>query len=488
MQLIHAAHPARLGPPVLALVLAVVGLIAMPAPSHAADAPDAIASAGWHGRAIQKPRPRQAVTTMKWPKGWSAGPVGPGTGYARPGGSKRVREVQRTLVQLGYRPGPIDGLFGPRTRASTLWFQYKHGLPTTGRVNRPTLAVLQARGDGKPLRIRHPRSSTGTATVPATQPQTAPARPAAAPPAEDGSNRIALALLLLVLALGLGVITGLLLPELRPPARPPERPPAGPALNPPAAAAVGPRPAGPALNPPAAAAVGPPPAPVPVPAPAPPAPAPAPRRPQPAPRQAPVVLGYAVVEPDDNEADAVTAAIAMRCAQRDWSLMEVVHDGPQAGRRLAERPGLAYAVRQIRSGPATGLIVARLRDVAGRVGDLAMLLRWLEEAGGFLANHELDTSTRAGQATARALIALGAWERRLITQRTRDDLAYGRFTPRSNHGRGELARQLAAMYNSGLSLRAIADALNLAGFATPAGRRRWQTTDVRAATEEVRQG
>jgi peptidoglycan hydrolase-like protein with peptidoglycan-binding domain/DNA invertase Pin-like site-specific DNA recombinase len=481
MQLIHAAHPARLGPPALALALAVIGLLAMPAPSRAAGEPDAIASAGWHGRAIQKPRPRQAVpTTTMWPKGWSAGPVGPGTGYVRPGGSDRVREVQRTLVQLGYRPGPVDGLFGPRTRAATLWFQYKHGLPTTGRVNRPTLTVLQARGDGEPLRIRErSRStgsatsparertrSTGTATMPSTQPQTAPSRPAAAPPpGDDGSNRIVLALLLLVLALGLGVITGLLLPELRPPARPAERPLAGPALNRPTVPAPAPVPA------PAAKA----------------APAPAPPRPRPAPRQAPVVLGYAVVEPEREQADAITAAIAMRCAQRDWSLMEVVHDGPQAGRHLAERPGLAYAVRQIRSGPARGLVVARLRDVGGRVGDLAMLLRWLDEADGFLANHELDTSTRAGKATAQAIIDLGTWERRLVAQRTRDDLAYGRFIPRTSHGRDELTKQIAAMHDDGLSLRAIADALNVAGLATPQGRRRWQPTDVKAATEEVRQ-
>ena len=165
----------------------------------------------------------------------------------------------------------------------------------------------------------------------------------------------------------------------------------------------------------------------------------------------------------------------------------MIHDGKQPGNRLAERPGLGYALRQIRSGAATGLVVARMRDFTVRIADLATLLRWLGEADAFLgaADHELDTSTRAGKATARAVIDLGGWERRLISERTRQDLAYGRFTPRNRHPREELNRQIATMHERGISMRAIADALNLADIATPAGRRQWQTTDVRAATEET---
>ena len=152
MQLTNAAHLSRLGPPALAFALALIGLLVMPVPTHAAARqPEAMASAGWHGRAIQNPRPRLRVVDVQWPKGWSAGPVGFRSGYTRPGGSERVREVQRRLVKLGYRPGPVDGLFGPRTRAATQWFQFKHGLPTNGRVNRSTLAVLTARSDHKPL-------------------------------------------------------------------------------------------------------------------------------------------------------------------------------------------------------------------------------------------------------------------------------------------------------------------------------------------------
>jgi peptidoglycan hydrolase-like protein with peptidoglycan-binding domain len=442
----YAAPRARLGPPVPAMALALLALLAMPAPARASAEPDAMASAGWHGRAIQDPRPRPRLERAAWPEGWSAGPVGYRTGYVRPGGSKRVREVQRRLRQLGYRPGPVDGLFGPRTRAATTWFQYKHGLRTSGRINRYTLAVLKARSNHEPLQVKQPVDRTDTEARAAV----APLRTPSAVPAADESSPLALALLLMLLAAGLGVIVGFLGPELR------RRRTAGPGQPVPAAPVIEPT-----------------------------APLAPPACPSPA-RSAPPVLGYATAS-DGADAHAAIAAVMLRCARRGWSLVEVIHDDRDAGRRLRERPGLRYAIEQIRSGSASGLVVARLRDVTNRVSELAALLRWLGEAGAFLgaADHELDTSTRAGKATARAVIALGRWERRLVSKRARDGAAPGRFTPRDGYSSAELTRQIAVMHQRGISLRAITDALNLAGFTGPEGRDRWHTTDVKAVADEV---
>ena len=88
MQPTYAAQPSRLRPPALALALALLGLLLAPMPAPAESKPDAIAAAGWHGRAIQDPKPKPPVANAEWPKGWSAGSVGPGTGYHRPGGSE----------------------------------------------------------------------------------------------------------------------------------------------------------------------------------------------------------------------------------------------------------------------------------------------------------------------------------------------------------------------------------------------------------------
>ena len=449
MQSTYAAPLVRLGR--LAMALIVLGLMAMPVPAQARDAV-AAPSAGWHGRAIQNPRPRPQLVRASWPQRWSAGSVGLGTGYHRSGGSKRVREVQRRLVQLGYRPGPVDGLFGPRTRAATRWFQFKHGLPVSGRVNRSTLVVLHARSEHEPLptRKRQARNPVEKAVTPLPKVEPGKAVP------DDGSVTWLLAGLLILLALALGVVAGLLAPKLRRGARTTATAPAEPA----------------------------PPAQLPAPAPAP-LPA-APRRRPPSPGTAPRVLGYAVVDPEGEEADTATAALALRCAHRGWSLAEVVHDRRDPGRALSERPGLTYALDTIRSRAAAGLVVARLRDFTGRIIDLATLLKWLDEADAFLgaADHELDTSTRVGRGTAGAIIELGRWERRRISQRTRDDLTRGRFTPVSGATRADLTREIAAMHERGLSFRAIADALNLVGIPGPPRHGRWEMADVKAAMEE----
>jgi hypothetical protein len=81
---------------------------------------------------------------------------------------------------------------------------------------------------------------------------------------------------------------------------------------------------------------------------------------------------------------------------------------------------------------------------------------------------------------------LARWERERISQRTREDLVRGRFTPAGRTGGADITQQIAVMHDHGLSFRAIADALNLVGVAGPAGRTRWRTADVKAATEESR--
>jgi peptidoglycan hydrolase-like protein with peptidoglycan-binding domain len=414
------------------LVLAVLVLLFAPSAGQAARGEIADPSAGWHGRAIQDPQPRpQLDRTVAWPKGWSAGPVGPGTGYVRAGGSRRVREVQRRLRQLGYRPGPVDGLFGPRTRAATRWFQYKHGFKPTGRINRSTLTVLKARSEHRPLNTRagepqpQPATEPPAAATPAPAPEPAPASP---PQDDSGPSPWLIPLGLILLALALGVLVGLLGPRLRPH----RTAPASAALEPPATAVNRP-----------------------------------PRTPQ--------VIGYIAVDPNTEQADTTTAAIALRCAHRGWTLTEIINDEHSPGIRLTDRPGLAYAIRHLREGPASGLVVARLGDVMPRSADLATLLQWLADANAFIGavDHELDTTTRSGRATARAIIELGTWQQRHIS----------RFSTGNGDTHTELAPQLAAMLDRGISMRAIADALNLTGTPGPSGHARWQATDVRIAAE-----
>jgi peptidoglycan hydrolase-like protein with peptidoglycan-binding domain/Flp pilus assembly protein TadD len=67
-----------------------------------------------------------------------------GTGYDHPGGSPLVRALQRRLAARGFAPGPVDGLYGPRTEAATDRFQAATGLPVDGIAGPYTLAALSS--------------------------------------------------------------------------------------------------------------------------------------------------------------------------------------------------------------------------------------------------------------------------------------------------------------------------------------------------------
>lgn len=53
-----------------------------------------------------------------------------------------VQELQRLLQQNGFRPGPVDGVFGNMTRGAVLAYQQATGLPVVGVVGPLTSAKL----------------------------------------------------------------------------------------------------------------------------------------------------------------------------------------------------------------------------------------------------------------------------------------------------------------------------------------------------------
>lgn len=55
---------------------------------------------------------------------------------------EQVRKAQKRLQEVGFDPGPIDGLFGPQTQAALREFQSAHGLPQTGQLDASTRAAL----------------------------------------------------------------------------------------------------------------------------------------------------------------------------------------------------------------------------------------------------------------------------------------------------------------------------------------------------------
>ena len=54
-----------------------------------------------------------------------------------------IREAQRLLSDLGYSPGPADGIMGSKSREALMRFQSQEGLPVNGKVSDRVLAQLR---------------------------------------------------------------------------------------------------------------------------------------------------------------------------------------------------------------------------------------------------------------------------------------------------------------------------------------------------------
>lgn len=191
-------------------------------------------------------------------------------------------------------------------------------------------------------------------------------------------------------------------------------------------------------------------------------------------------VGYVRVE-ERGDLASRSAAIRAWCVEHELPLATVVHDSASAGEH---RPSLAWALEQIDAGRAQLLVVARLRDLARDVIDLSPLLRWFiaPERTLIALDFELDTSTEAGRLAASAVAGVAGWED--------ERLSTGPATspPEIPHGRAavadvpELHDRIAAMRRRGMTLQAIADALNEDGVPTVRGGRLWRPSSVQRAT------
>ena len=63
------------------------------------------------------------------------------------------RNAQRLLAELGYDPGPIDGVLGRRTRVALGEFQLASGVQDSGYINQETLAALTTAIESAPISL-----------------------------------------------------------------------------------------------------------------------------------------------------------------------------------------------------------------------------------------------------------------------------------------------------------------------------------------------
>jgi len=451
---------------------------------------------------IVGPRTRHALTRA------TKEPLRRGAGFAQPDGSPRVRALQVRLQEHGLRPGPVDGLFGPRTQAAVERLQRSRGIPVSGVATAKTRRLIAAAPEQRPQeRASNEAPAEPDAETPATDggaPATTLAQPASAEGGESGDVTVPAVVLIGLAALLLGLIAGALLGRRN-------RVVSGTAVPlAPGVVAEGTTNTGavgrfrgtvhalvlgrrgfrripearylvsdPGIRDPfwvsqdEVSNIVPP------------------GRAQPFNRADDRVLALGYVSLPANEGmrndgfDAQLDAIDTYCDQRGWELVEVVRDVDTGGRDL-ERQGLLYALDKIGRGEASCIIVSELGRLSGSAADLGGVLDRLERSDGRLVAVDLglDTASREGRVAAQALASVSSWEH----DRTRRGLAAAAAGPAATlepqvvQDVPALKERIATMRTAGMTLQAIADVLNSEGVPTLRGGLKWRPSSVQSAT------
>jgi peptidoglycan hydrolase-like protein with peptidoglycan-binding domain/DNA invertase Pin-like site-specific DNA recombinase len=426
-------------------------------------------AAGLQVDGIVGPKSRRALRRASAPM------LGRGAGYDEPGGSVRVRVLQRELGGLGLRPGPIDGLYGPRTAAAVARFQRDQGSRSDGVAwGRTRRAIATARRAAETRRVRDDDATSRTG---ASKPASSPVRDEGVRPTavrayapSDGTSRSdeasELGLLVFVGLLAFMVVAKALTLGRKVAIAPAGAMPGADATPPADALSTlpyGAPPSNPTSDPDEDTNWG-------------------------EDGNCPVdAVGYVTA------GDATRAKLDVRhqisamdsvCERRGWRLVEVARDVGDLSGTALDRPGLNYALDRLKSGERFCLIVSELRRLGGSAAELGGVLRWLRDRGLRLVavDVQLDTAAADGRIAADALISVGERaEGGQLTSRSERDPGNRRPGRQAVRDLPALREHIVAMRSAGMTLQAIADRLNEEGVPTLRGGREWRPSSVQVA-------
>jgi DNA invertase Pin-like site-specific DNA recombinase len=182
--------------------------------------------------------------------------------------------------------------------------------------------------------------------------------------------------------------------------------------------------------------------------------------------------------------EAQRCPILAECERRGWHLVETIEDAGYSARDL-RRPGIQEALRVLERGEASALVVAKLDRLSRSMLDFSKLMaKATSEHWALVAlDVAVDTSTPSGEAMANMLATFSQFERRLISQRTKEALA----VKKANGVKPDARRRCRRRWSGGSgrqrargdSLRKTAEDLNEAGVPTAQGGAQWYAATVR---------
>jgi len=192
---------------------------------------------------------------------------------------------------------------------------------------------------------------------------------------------------------------------------------------------------------------------------------------------------------------AQRAKIEAWCIANDMELAAVFEDAGLSGGSMAGREGLHAAMKATTKGMA--LVAYSISRLARSTNDMLKIAEDLRKKGADLVSltEKIDTTTAAGKMIFTVLAAIAAFERDLISERTKMALEYKKengqvyapvpFGYEAIEGRlvtvkreAKIVGEILAMREAGASFASIADTLNERGIEGKRGGR-WFASTVR---------
>lgn len=200
------------------------------------------------------------------------------------------------------------------------------------------------------------------------------------------------------------------------------------------------------------------------------------------------VIGYTRVSTEEQSASGLgledqRQRIREEAHRRSWSVAWVEDAGFSA--KDLKRPGITTALDDLRAGDAQALVVAKLDRLSRSLIDFASLMERARREGWAVIALDLgvDSTTPAGEMMANVMASFAQYERRLISQRTRDALAVlksqGQRLGRPRLVAPGTADLIGRWRAAGATYQGCADALNASGVPTAHGGARWYASTVR---------
>ena len=164
----------------------------------------------------------------------------------------------------------------------------------------------------------------------------------------------------------------------------------------------------------------------------------------------------------------------------------------QSGKNMTKRPMLLDCLAKLKSGEANVLIVAKLDRLSRSVIDLCSLLEQSEKEGWSLVLLDLgiDTTTPAGRVQAQVIAAFAEYERRLISQRTKEAMKAAKervvHCGVTSKIPQEIVERIVNERLSGTTWMGICDGLDADGIPTAREAEFWQVGSVQSVFNSSR--